>query len=105
MVANGQRTGQACLLVQGEGKRSLVFQCAVGDAGGAEVACQGQWLALVGGQQWRQVFAVFGGFHRAQAGGNGRVIAGRVAKACEQVAQHLVADALWPGIGVDPVAA
>lgn len=75
------------------------------DAGGAEVARQWQWLAEVGGQQRRQVLTVFGSVDGAQAGGNGGVIGGRVAKACKDVAQHLVADTLGPGVGVDPVAA
>ncbi|MNM64453.1 hypothetical protein D3C81_758520 [compost metagenome] len=105
VVADGQRTGQAGLVVEAEGEGGVVLQGAVRDAGGAEVARQCQWLAEVGGQQRRQVLTVFGSAHGAQAGGNGGVIAGRVAKAFKDVAQYLVADTLGPGIGVDPVAA
>lgn len=75
------------------------------DAGRAEVACQRQRLAKVGGQQRWQVLAVFCGLHSAQAGGNGGVIGGRVAQAFQDTAQHLITDALGPGVGVDPVAA
>ncbi|MNH44085.1 hypothetical protein D3C72_1984630 [compost metagenome] len=50
------------------------------------------------------MFAVFGGVHGAQAVLEGAVVTGRVAKRFKDLAQHVVADLLWPVVGVDPVA-
>ncbi|MNN57667.1 hypothetical protein D3C81_1726650 [compost metagenome] len=74
------------LAVQGQGALAVVFQGAMHLAAGAEVAIQGQRLAKLGGQQGRQVFAVLGGLHRAQAGLDGGFVGGGVAQAFEDIA-------------------